>query len=69
MEVGGLLELEDIMGSFSSFLTSTSCTNRSWKGEIRFSLKSHTKGIIICTTNDHIFNEGVLKILEFKRSA
>ena len=68
LEVGGSLELEDLMGMFSSFLSSMSCTNRSWKGEIRFSRKSHRKDIVICTTNDHIFHEVVPKILEFTRS-
>ena len=53
---------------FSSFLSSMFCINRSGKGEIRFSRKSHTKGTVICTTNDHIFHEGVPKILELTRS-
>ena len=54
---------------FSSFLSSMSNTNDSQKGEIRFSQKYLTKGIIICTTKNHIFNEGVSKIFEFTNSA
>ena len=33
------------------------------------SQKSFTKGIVICTTNDRIFNEGVSKIFKFTLSA
>ena len=54
---------------FSSFLSSMSNTNDSQKGEIRFSQQYLTKGIIICTTKNHIFNEGVSKIFEFTNSA
>ena len=53
----------------SSFLSSMSSTNGSRKGEIRFSQKSLMKGIFICTTKDHIFNEGVRKIFKFTLSA
>ena len=62
------MELEDLTGMFPSFLSSMSSTNGSRKGEIKFSQKSLTKGIVICTTNDHIFNEGVSKIFEFTLS-
>ena len=65
VEVGGWLGLENLAGMFSSFLSSKSSTNTSRKGEIRFFQKSVTKGIVICTTDDLIFNEVVLKIFEF----
>ena len=51
-----------------SFLSSKSSTNTSRKGEIRFFQKSVTKGIVICTIDDLIFNEVVLKIFEFTLS-
>ena len=59
--VGSWFQLEDLMGIFWNFLSSISCTNCSWKGEIRFSRTSLTVSIVICTTSDHSFNEGVFE--------
>ena len=59
--VGSWFQLEDLMGIYWSFLSSISCTNCSWKGEIRFSWKSLMVSIVICTTNDHTFNGGVFE--------
>ena len=69
VEVSSLLELEDLVGMFFSFLSSMPSTNGSGKGEIWFSQKSLKKAIIICTTNDHTFNKGVSKIFEFTLSS
>ena len=64
-----LISFEGLAGMFPSFLSSMSSTNGSQKGEIRYSLKSFMKDIVICSTNDHVFNEGVSKIFEFTLSA
>ena len=69
VEVGCWLGLEDLACMFSSYLSGMSSTNGSRKSEIRFCQKSLTKSIVICTTNDYIFNEGVSKIFEFTLSA
>ena len=53
---GYWLGLKDLAGTFLSFFSNMSSTNSSWKGEIRFSQKSLTKGIVISTINDNIFN-------------
>ena len=65
VEVGHGLGLEDPAGMLSSFLISMCSINGSRKGEIGFSWKSLTKCVVICTTNDHIINEGFPKIFEF----